>query len=297
MQEQYTYQELYYAAKQSLRPVDGENAEFAAQQIVACATDRSVSQLIADFHLTAFQRDILRVNNLVERHKKGEPLAYILGQWDFYGIPLQVTPDVLIPRDDTEALTSLAIWQARQLPQNCRILDLCSGSGCIGLAIASKIKDARITLGEISPAAIRVARKNILDNHFSGRVSCISVDAREIPSHFLGKYDMIVSNPPYITAKQMEELDPSVKDYEPHLALYGGEDGLDFYRDIARNFKSHIQPGGYICFEFGMGQETDVCRILMDNGYELVRIVRDTGERARAVLAQKPKDDETENNS
>ncbi len=275
-----------------LRQVDGENAEFTAQQLVAAATDRTVSQLVADFPLMVFQRDVEKVNEMVQRHIKGEPLAYILGQWEFHGLTLNVTPDVLIPRDDTEAVCELAIGKTMQLPQNPRILDLCAGSGCIGLAIASKVKDARVTLAEISPEAIRVAKKNIQDNHLAGRVSCIQMDVRQTPPKFLGKYDLIVSNPPYVTAAQMERLDPSVKDYEPRLALYGGLDGLDYYRAITKNFTPILKPGGFICFEFGMGQEAEVCHILMEHGYELGRLVRDSGERARAVLAQKPNKEE-----
>ncbi len=271
-----------------LRQVDGENAAFTAQQLVASATDRTVSQLVADYPLTVFQRDVEKVNEMVQRHLAGEPLAYILGQWEFHGLTLHITPDVLIPRDDTEAVCELAIGKVMQLPQNPRVLDLCAGSGCIGLAIAAKIKDARVTLAEISPEAIRIAKKNIQDNHLAGRVTCVQMDVRQEPPRFLGKYDLIVSNPPYVTAEQMEYLDPSVKNYEPRLALYGGLDGLDYYRAITKNFTPILKPGGFICFEFGMGQEAEVCHILMEHGYELGRLVRDSGERARAVLAQKP---------
>lgn len=289
----YTYHDLYTAAKQAIRQIDGEmQAEFTARELVAAATDRTVGQLVADFTLSVFRRDIDRVQELVERYLKGEPLAYILGQWDFYGLRLHVSPAVLIPRDDTEAVTALAIETARTLPQNLRVLDLCAGSGCIGLAIAHKIRDARVTLGEISQDAIRVAKKNILDNHLSGRVQCMELDAKKPASGFLGKYDLIVSNPPYITAAQMEELDVSVREYEPRLALYGGMDGLDFYRAIVKNYSDALRPGGYICFEFGMGQEADVCQILMENGYILTRLKRDSGERARAVLARKPEEAE-----
>lgn len=289
--DNYSYFHLYSATKNALRKVDGEaQAEFTAREIVAAATDRTVGQLVADFTLSVFQRDIQRVQEMVGRYLAGEPLAYILGQWNFYGLPLTVTPAVLIPRDDTEAVASLAIGRARLLPQNPRILDLCAGSGCIGLAVASKVKDARVTLGEISPEAIRIAKKNIQDNHLSGRVSCIELDAMQEPPKFLGKYDMIVSNPPYITAAQMVELEPSVREFEPRIALYGGEDGLDFYRAIVKNYGPLIRPGGFICFEFGMGQEADVCRILMENGYQLIKLERDSGERARAVLAQKPEE-------
>ncbi len=287
-----SYLDLYNQARQALRQIDGEHADFSAQQLLAHATARTISQLVADFPLTAFRRDIEQLSLLVQRRLQGEPLAYILGQWDFYGLTLTVTPDVLIPRDDTEPVCTLAIDWAAQLSGNPRVLDLCAGSGCIGLAVASRVKTARVTLGELSEAAIRIAKKNIRDNHLSGRVSCLRMDAHQPPAGFLGTYDLIVSNPPYVTAAQMETLDPSVRDYEPRLALYGGEDGLDFYRSIVRNFTSILRPGGAICLEFGMGQEVDVCHILMDHGYELIRLSRDSGERARAVLARKPNREE-----
>lgn len=286
--ESYTYQQLYVAAKQTLRPVDGENAEFTARQLVAAATDRTVSQLVADFPLTAFSRDISRIGTMVARYVSGEPLAYILGQWEFYGIKLTVTPDVLIPRDDTEAVCTLAIYQARASQTPPRVLDLCAGSGCIGIAIASRVKNARVTLGELSPEALRVAKKNVKENHLGGRITCMQLDVRQPAPAFLGMYDIIVSNPPYVTARQMEELDHSVKDFEPRMALYGGSDGLDFYRHIIRNYTDRLRPGGFICLEFGMGQEAEVCKLLMEHGYQLVRLVRDSGERARAVLAQWP---------
>ena len=168
-----------------------------------------------------------------------------------------------------------------------RILDLCTGSGCIGLAIAHKVKDARITLADISDDAIAVAKLNIKNQKLSGRVSCVKVDALSKPPAFIGKFDLIVSNPPYITAREMQALDRSVKDYEPELALYGGTDGLDFYRSIAENFQDALKPGGYLCFEFGMGQGNDVCRILEENGYTILERTRDYNERERAVLAQR----------
>lgn len=282
----YTYRDLYIAARQELKGTGNE--EFVARQLVAAATGRNVSQLVADFQLTAFLQDILTVNDYVSRYLKGEPLAYILGKWEFHGLTLHVSPDVLIPRDDTEVVCQLAIHRAKLMGQNPRVLDLCAGSGCIGLAVASRVKDARVTLGEISPEAIRIAKKNIQENKLSGRVSCMELDARKEPPKFLGKYDLIVSNPPYITGKEMEELDVSVRDYEPHLALYGGEDGLSFYRDIVKYYTGILKPGGWICFEFGLGQEDAVCQILFLAGYENLQLAKDLGERYRAVMARKP---------
>ena len=107
------------------------------------------------------------------------------------------------------------------------------------------------------------------------------------PPAFLGKFDLIVSNPPYITEKEMEQLDRSVKDYEPSLALYGGEDGLDFYRSIAEKYADALKPGGYLCFEFGMGQGDDVCKILETNGYTILERTKDYNQIERAVLAQR----------
>ena len=120
----------------------------------------------------------------------------------------------------------------------------------------------------------------------TGRVSSLQVNALEAPSAFLGKFDMIVSNPPYITTEEMEALPDSVINYEPHLALHGGDDGLDFYRSIIVNYKEALKPDGLICLEFGMGQGDDVCRILETNGYTILERSRDYNDRERAVIAQ-----------
>ena len=227
-----------------------------------------------------------QVDDAVGRLLKGEPLAYVLEEWDFYGMRLHVTKDVLIPRDDTCAVTALAIKQALFLQQAPRVLDLCTGSGCIGLAVASRVKDARVTLADISQEALAVAKKNVAGQKLSARVSCVQANALEAPAAFLGKFDMIISNPPYITGQEMTELPNSVKDHEPRLALYGGDDGLDFYRAIAKNFSQALKPGGYLCFEFGMGQGDAVCSILEMNGYTILERTRDYNDRERAVLAR-----------
>ena len=210
----------------------------------------------------------------------------MLGEWEFYGLKLYVNEHVLIPRDDTCAVASLAIRQAIFLPQDPRILDLCCGSGCIGLAVASRVKDARVTLADISKDALAVAKKNITLHKMSGKVSCVQADALGEAPAFLGKFDMIISNPPYITGEEMKTLEPSVRDYEPHLALYGGEDGLDFYRSIVRNYKNALKPGGYLAFEFGEDQGDDICEILVNNGFTILERTKDFNETERAVLAQ-----------
>ena len=281
------YGELYQDTRRALLAQENvQDAGVLARMLICHVSGKSQAQFLADRDLYASEKVVKEVDAGLRRLLAGEPIAYILGQWEFYGLPLKVTPDVLIPRDDTCAVAELAIRQALFLEQDPRILDLCCGSGCIGLAVAKRVKDAKVTLADISHEALAVAKENTALNKLSGRVRCVRADALQPAFPFLGKYDMIVSNPPYVTGAEMEVLPPSVRDYEPHLALYGGEDGLDFYRSIAKNFAPALRPGGYLCLEFGMGQGDDVCRILEENGYTILERTRDYNDRERAVLAQ-----------
>lgn len=279
--------QLYLEARRAFsKTEDTQTASLLARNLLCHVTEKTPEQLITDLEMYASEKICANMETMVQRVLTGEPLAYVLGEWDFYGMTLQVSSGVLIPRDDTCAVTDLAIKKALFLDTAPRILDLCTGSGCIGLAIAHRVKDAKVTLADISREALAVAKKNISLQKLTGRVSCISADARKEPAAFLGKFDMIVSNPPYITTQEMNALPESVKNFEPHLALHGGDDGLDFYRAIAANFKMALKPGGYLCFEFGMGQGDAVCRILELNGYTILERSRDYNDRERAVLAQ-----------
>ena len=287
------YGVLYQDTRRAL--LETENAQDAgvmARMLVCHASGKSQAEFLADRDLYASEKIVTEVEANLKRLLNQEPMAYILGQWEFYGLPLRVTPDVLIPRDDTCAVAELAIRQALFLEKDPRILDLCCGSGCIGLAVASRVKDAKVTLADISQKALSVAKENVALNKLSGRVRCVAADALRSAFPFLGKYDMIVSNPPYITGEEMKELPTSVADYEPHLALYGGEDGLDFYRSIAKNFAPALKPGGYLAFEFGETQGDAVCAILEENGYTILERARDYNDRERAVLAQYGRKDE-----
>jgi len=282
-----TISDLYLQTRRVLMDrEDGETAAFLARELLCYATGKSKEQVIADRQLYVGEDICSAVAQLAERVLSGEPLAYVIGEWEFYGMTLSVNQNVLIPRDDTCAVTDLAIEQALFLNDNPRILDLCTGSGCIGLAIASRVKDAKVTLADISRDALLVAKKNIAAQKLSGRVSCVQVNALEMPPAFLGKFDLIVSNPPYITTDEMKVLPSSVADFEPHLALHGGEDGLDFYRSITEKYSSVLKPGGYLCFEFGMGQGDAVCALLEENGFTILERSRDYNDRERAVLAR-----------
>lgn len=221
-------------------------------------------------------------NLLCDRCLDGEPLAYVLGEWDFYGLTFKVTPDVLIPRSDTERLCELAIERARQVV-NPRVLDLCCGSGCIGVALAHEVEDAHVTAVDISDAALLVSRENARRNGVSARYVALRGDVCSRPQHHLGAFDIIVSNPPYITADEMRGLDPSVRDFEPEQALFGGEDGLDFYRTICSKWGELLVPGGMLLFECGYRQAAEVAGILENNRFAGIGVTEDFSGVPRIV--------------
>lgn len=280
------YSQLYLDTRRALlTQEETQIAGMMARELICHVSGKSQEAILTDREY-AGDAVCQAVDDGVRRLLKGEPLAYILGEWEFYGLKLYVDDHVLIPRDDTCAVASLAIQKALFLDQDPRILDLCCGSGCIGLAVASRVKDARVTLADISRDALAVAKKNVNLHKMTGRVTCVQADALSAPAAFLGKFDMIISNPPYITGEEMKDLPVSVADYEPHLALFGGEDGLDFYRAIATNYSAALKPGGYLCLEFGMGQGDDVCAILKQNGFTIEERTKDFNDRERAVIAR-----------
>ena len=288
-----TVSDLYQESRRRLlEKEDPQMASLLARNLLCFVTGKSQAQILSDRGMYVGDETCEKMQSFVSRVLTDEPLAYVLGEWDFYGMTLYVDNRVLIPRDDTCAVTELAIKQAVNLDSSPRILDLCTGSGCIGLAIASRVKDAKVTLADVSKDALVVTKKNITAQKLTGRVVGIQVDALEEPPAFLGQFDMIVSNPPYITTQEMLELPDSVKEFEPHLALHGGDDGLVFYRSIAEKYKKVLKPGGFLCFEFGMGQGDDVCEILEKNGYTILERSRDYNDRERAVIARNDRKDD-----
>ena len=282
-----TISQLYLDARRVLiTQEDEQTASLMARNLVCHITGKAQEQVLAQREMYVNEQVCQQMDAAVQRLMNGEPLAYILGKWEFYGLELIVTPDVLIPRDDTCAVAALAIDQSFFLDSKPRILDLCTGSGCIGLAIASRVKDAKVTLADLSPEALAIAKQNIVLHHLTSRVSCVKANALEAPPAFMGKFDLIVSNPPYITTGEMLELPHSVASFEPRMALHGGEDGLKFYRAIAQNYANALKPGGFLCFEFGDGQGDDVCSILEANGYTIIERTKDYNDRERAVIAR-----------
>lgn len=278
-----TYNNLYLDTRNRLRKAGVTQAQTEARELVCYAADKTREQLFRDMSLYASGELERRVDELVRRRLEGEPVAYIVGEWEFYGLPLDVSREVLIPRDDTEVLARLAIEKTRQAGEGARVLDLCAGTGCVGLAIAANAPQCRVVLADLSESALRLCKQNVRRNGLNARVTCMSVNAMEQPSSVLWDFDVIACNPPYIPTADIDGLEPSVSRYEPRMALDGGEDGLDFYRFISAKWKSALRLGGSLIFEVGIGQADQVAEIMAENGFENIVITPDTRDIPRVV--------------
>ncbi|RKI67681.1 peptide chain release factor N(5)-glutamine methyltransferase [bacterium 1xD42-67] len=278
-----TYNNLFLDTRARLKKAGVESAQLEAREIICFAADKGREQFYRDMALYVSGELERRVEELVRRRLAGEPVAYIIGEWEFYGLPLYISQEVLIPRLDTELLAERGILKARESGEGARVLDLCAGSGCVGLAVAANAPESRVVLAELSEGALRVCKQNVRRNELNARVTCLSVDALEAPSSSLWDFDTIVCNPPYIPSGDIGSLDVSVRDYEPHMALDGGADGLDYYRAIAAKWKPALRLGGTLIFEVGIGQAAGVEEILAQNGYEDIKSLPDTQNILRVV--------------
>lgn len=265
-----------------------EDYNMEARLIISAVTGKSKEEFLRDLKLYALGDTEERVNALIERRLSGEPLAYVLGEWEFMGLPMKVESGVLIPRPDTEVLAELAIKlvRAKDTP-GLRILDLCCGTGCIGISVAANVKDARIVMVDNSYKALRVARQNVLRNNVTRNTTIIEADALESPPVLLGHFDLILSNPPYVPADEIPTLESSVKDFEPAEALDGGKDGLDFYRAIIPLWSKILKDEGCILFECGEGQAESIAVMLRENGYKHTAFYDDAAGIKRVVAGIK----------
>jgi len=238
-------------------------SRFERLEILSFVSGKSKADIIRDIIENCPDGIANRAREIAERRQVGEPLAYILGEWDFYGLRLKITPDVLIPRVDSEELVSAVLDKVIDKNAELEILDLCSGSGCLGLALLSKLPNASLTAVDISEAALELARQNSEILGFSDRVKTITADVLRLPVErfFNAQFSILISNPPYVTASEMKNLDRSVADYEPHIALFGGEDGLDFYRAIKKHWSALVVHDGIIGLECGFAQGETVKKI------------------------------------
>ena len=235
-----------------------------------------------DTPLTAEQEAALEV--AVSQRVDGRPLQYILGEWDFLALTLKVGEGVLIPRPDTELLCEVAAEQLRGKTAP-RVLDLCAGSGCVGLGVASLCPDAVVTEVELSEDALPYLRENVL-RYPDYTVTVRQADVLTDYAAFDGTYDAILSNPPYIPTADLPTLQKEVQ-HEPQMALDGDADGLKFYRTIAEHWCGKLTDGGFVAVEVGIGQVDDVATLFRAQGLENTVIYPDLAGIPRVVLAQK----------
>ena len=258
--------------------------QLEARILVAHAAGKTVAELLRDMNLYTTEEVADRVRGYVDRRLAGEPVAYITGTWEFYGLPMTITPDVLIPRMDTEVLIDAVKEFLTGRKMDARVLDLCCGSGCIACAIAKELPATKLVAVDISARALQVCRENVALNRLNSRVLCMQADALTSPPLGIGQFDVLVSNPPYIPSGEIMGLDPSVRDHEPIWALDGGEDGLKFYKGIIKHWKTVLRPGGLVFFEVGEEEAEAVQGMLLDGigaavepeHVEPCHVVRDT---------------------
>lgn len=281
-----TYNELYLHARSMLKAAGVESYTLEARLLASRAAGKTKEDFLRDLRLYTSDKCEQRLNALLDRRLAGEPMAYITGDWEFYGLPMQVTPDVLIPRMDTEVLVDTALKALTGRKMDARILDLCCGSGCVGIALAHELPAARVLMVDISERALEVARRNARINRVS-RIATIRADALEKPPMSIGQFDLIVSNPPYVPSFEIMTLDSSVRDYEPLGALDGGEDGLMFYRAILHNWITALRPGGLLMFEVGEDQAPSVRALMRDQQLQDVFSVQDTAGINRVVVGRR----------
>ncbi len=281
-----TYNDIFMQARNALRDHGIEGYSLEARLLVATAAGKTTQELLRDLSLYTTPEMADKVAALTERRISGEPVAYITGAWEFYGLPMYITSDVLIPRMDTELLVDAAKELLNGRKMDARVLDLCCGSGCIACAIGHEMPAARIVAVDLSAKALEVARRNVAVNRLSSRVICMQADATASPPMSMGQFDMIVSNPPYVRSADMKKLDRSVRDFEPSWALDGGKDGLKFYKSIIKYWKSVLRPGGYLLFEVGEGQAESVKEMLLTGGFRSVGSKFDTIGVERVVIGK-----------
>jgi len=271
--------EAYNSTKKKLQAAGIEDYVFEAKQIIKHITGLNSTQILTLYNntLTKFQENNLVA--LIHQREVRYPLQYIFGEWDFYGRSYVVGPGVLIPRADTETVIdeALSYLEDKSDPE---ILDLCAGSGCIGITLAKEKADSKVLMIEKYMEAFRYALKNLENNQ--------AVNAKVMMGDIFegtgadGKYDLIVSNPPYIPENEMKDTSPEVK-FEPETALIADDNGLEFYKAITEKYTDSLKIGGMLLFEVGMGESEMVAEILTNAGYSDIKIQKDMGGIDRAV--------------
>lgn len=271
--------EAYNDCKKQLENAGIDDYVFESKQIIKHITGYTNAQILTKYTqpLTDFQQNNLTA--IIKQRLIHYPLQYIFGKWNFFGYEFFVGPGVLIPRSDTETLIDVCLEKLKS-NQNSRVLDLCAGTGCIGITLKKECENADVTLVEKFDEAFAYTQKNAFHN--GADVKIVKGDVLKTEGAE-GIYDLIVSNPPYINGNDMKNLQPEVT-FEPQTALSGGEDGLLFYRHIAKEYKKYLASGGLMAFEVGIDEAQDVSEIMRQNGFENVGTRADLNKIDRVVF-------------
>jgi len=238
--------------------------------------------LIRDADKPLEKAELARYRELYQRRRAGEPVAYLLGVREFYGRPFRVDRRVLIPRPDTETLVEVGLSRSRHLDLSARVLDLCTGSGCVAISLAKERPTTCVIGLDLSPDAAELARENVVR---LGAVNC-AIGVSDLFSALSGRrarFDLITANPPYIPDAEIAELPVDVRGFEPHLALAGGADGLSLVRRIVKEAPDHLAPGGVLALEVMAGQAPAVREIFSERGFVDVLVKKDLGGHERVV--------------
>lgn len=274
-----TYREAINAGEKILRMADIVDAKTDAWLLLemACKIDRNFYYMHMEDDMTAEQ--VKEYESVIKKRTEHIPLQYITGEQEFMGLPFYVNSSVLIPRQDTETLVEQAIKRAHP---GMRILDMCTGSGCIIISILKNVKDVEGLGIDISKQALAVAKENAKRNEVP-----VTFERSDLFEYVTEEFDMIVSNPPYIPTKDIATLMPEVAEFEPITALDGKEDGLYFYRRIVEQSAEYLRSGGYLLFEIGCEQGADVSEMMRHAGYTEVEVIKDLAHNDRVVVGKK----------
>lgn len=277
-----TVNDVYLDIRKILKENNIFSPDLEAKELTSFAYKIPRDNIASWAHIYSSDSSVKLVYELAQRRLAGEPLPYIIGQWDFYGLTFSVTPDVLIPRSDTETLVSYAISVAGEIYEP-KILDLCCGSGCIGISILKNIDDSKVIALDISSKALMVARENARIHNISNRYVTVNNNVMLGSDKKLGKFNIICANPPYIPKNDIFTLDSSVRDWEPLIALDGGDDGLDFYKNIISDWYDALEPGGYMIFECGIYQAGIIAQMMDEAGYTDIKVISDLSGVQRVI--------------
>ena len=266
--------------------VPGPAAKVDARLLLAHVLKCKPIDVLVRYDEEPTDADRTAYRELIKRRVDGWPVAYLLGEKEFFLLPFEVTPAVLIPRPETETLVGEALGLLRKQPA-AAALDLCTGSGCVAVTLAKNAKTARVTATDVSPDALDVARRNAARNGVADRIDFRAGDLFEaLPA--AAAFDVVATNPPYVTQTELTGLQPEVRDHEPRLALDGGPDGLAFYRRIAAGVEAYLKPGGWLLAEIGATQQDAVTALLAERPeLEVVKTLKDMAGLPRVVAARR----------